>query len=126
VIEGGETFRGTAMLMLPMRILNILSAGAVPVPGQNRAPATPVAWSVRPSPPPDTQAETAGMSEQCQLGLIRSYASSGFAAIIAINSGALIGCLIQAGNLLEVLSPMAFALAAFIWAIGVTAGVAKW
>ena len=66
------------------------------------------------------------MSEQYQLELIRSYASSGFAAVIAINSGALIACLSQTGNLLEVFPPMAIALAAFIWAVGVTAGVATW
>jgi hypothetical protein len=114
------------MLMLPMRILNVLSAGAVPVPGQIRSPATPVAWSVRPSPLPDTQAGTTGLPEQFQLDLIRSYASSGFAAVIAINSGALIASLSQTGNLLEILPPPAIALAALIWAVGVTAGVATW
>lgn len=113
------------MLMLPMRILNVLSAGAVSVPGQIRSPATPVAWSVRRSPLPDAQTET-GMPEQFQLELIRSYASSGFAAVIAINSGALIASLSQTGNLLEILPPPAIALAALIWAVGVTAGVATW
>jgi hypothetical protein len=70
--------------------------------------------------------ETVSMSEQYQLELIRSYASSGFAAVIAINSGALIAGLSQAGDLLDVFPPAAIALAVFIWAIGVTTGVATW
>jgi hypothetical protein len=65
------------------------------------------------------------MSEQYQLDLIRSYASSGFAAVITINSGALVACLTQAGNL-EVFPPAAIAFAVFIWALGVTTGVATW
>ncbi len=63
------------------------------------------------------------MSEQHQLELIRSYASSGFAAVITINSGALIAGLSQAGNL-DFVPPVAIACALFIWALGVTTGVA--
>jgi hypothetical protein len=65
------------------------------------------------------------MSEQYQLELIRSYASSGFTAVVTINSGALIAGLSQAGNL-EGFPPVAIAFAVFIWALGVTTGVATW
>ncbi len=65
------------------------------------------------------------MSEQQQLELIRSYASSGFAAVITINSGALIAGLSQAGNL-DFVPPYVIACALFIWALGVTTGVATW
>jgi hypothetical protein len=65
------------------------------------------------------------MSEQYQLELIRSYASSGFTAVITINSGALIAALSQADKL-DVFPPAAIAFAVFIWALGVTTGVATW
>jgi len=65
------------------------------------------------------------MSEQYHLELTRSYASSGFATVITINSGALIGGLSQADNL-DVFSPAAIAIATFIWALGVATGVATW
>jgi cytochrome b561 len=56
---------------------------------------------------------------------MRSYASSGFAAVTTINSGALIAGLSQAGNL-DFVPPVAIAWALFIWALGVTTGVATW
>ena len=66
------------------------------------------------------------MSDQYQLELIRSYASSGFASVITINSGALVAGLSQAGNLEEAFPPAAIAFAVFIWALGVATGVATW
>jgi cytochrome b561 len=69
--------------------------------------------------------ETTSMSEQYQLELIRSYASSGFAAVVTINSGALIAGLSQAGNL-DVFPPATIGFAVFVWALGVTTGVATW
>jgi hypothetical protein len=112
------------MFILPIRTL--LGSGILPVPGSLRGLAGPTAaWALQPSP--HTRAmETTSMSEQYQLELIRSYASSGFAAVIAINSGALIAVLSQAGDLFEVFPPAAIAFAVFIWAIGVTTGVATW
>ena len=113
------------MFNLPIRILHLLGGGALPVPGPFRAPAGPAAWA---SPAPASHAsatETASMSEHYQLELIRSYASSGFTAVVTINSGALIAGLSQAGNL-EGFPPAAIAFAVFVWALGVTTGVATW
>ena len=78
------------MFNLPIRILHLLGGGALPVPGPLRAPAGRAAWAP-PAPASHASAtETASMSEHYQLELIRSYASSGFTAVVTINSGALI------------------------------------
>jgi hypothetical protein len=114
------------MLIAPMRLLHILGFGALMASASVRGPARPTVWAA-PVPSPHTRpTETTSMSDQYQLELIRSYASSGFAAVIAINSGALIAGLSQAGNLLEIFPPVAIAFAVFIWALGVTTGVATW
>ena len=113
------------MFNLPIRILHLLGAGALPVPGPLRAPAGRAAWASRAPASHASATETASMSEHYQLELIRSYASSGFTAVVTINSGALIAGLSQAGNL-EGFPPAAIAFAVFIWALGVTTGVATW
>jgi hypothetical protein len=69
--------------------------------------------------------EPGAISEPYQLELIRSYASAAVTAVVTINSGALIGGLSQAANL-DFVPPAALALALFIWALGVTAGVGAW
>jgi hypothetical protein len=69
--------------------------------------------------------EASQVSELQKLELIRSFASSGFTAVVTINSGALIAGLSQAGNL-DFVSPVAIASALFIWALGVTTGVGTW
>ena len=65
------------------------------------------------------------MSDPYELELIRSYASAGFTAVVTINSGALIAGLSQAANL-DFVPQAALACALFIWACGVTTGVATW
>jgi hypothetical protein len=65
------------------------------------------------------------MIEPYQLELLRSYASAGVTAVVTINSGALIAGLSQAANL-DFVPPAAIAVALFIWALGVTTGVATW
>ena len=65
------------------------------------------------------------MTEPYQLELLRSYASAGVTAVVTINSGALIAGLSQAANL-DFVPPVAIAVALFIWALGVTTGVATW
>jgi hypothetical protein len=106
------------MFIPPMRMLRLLGLGAPPAPG-HRALATPA------RSPQTWATETASMPEQYQLELIRSYAGSGFAAVITINSGALVGALSQLDNL-GVFPPTAVAAVMFIWAVGVTTGVATW
>ena len=69
--------------------------------------------------------EPGPVSNPFQLELIRSYASAAVTAVVTINSGALIGGLSQAANL-DWVPPAALALALFIWALGVTAGVGTW
>lgn len=69
--------------------------------------------------------EPGPVSDPFQLELIRSYASAAVTAVVTINSGALIGGLSQAANL-DFVPPAALALALFIWALGVTAGVGTW
>lgn len=76
-------------------------------------------------PAPSLVPEPALMPEPYQLELLRSYASAGFTAVVTINSGALIAGLSQAANL-DFVPPAAIALALFIWALGVTTGVATW
>ena len=76
-------------------------------------------------PPHPTVPEPGPMSESYQLELIRAYASAGFAAVVTINSGALIAGISQATNL-DFVPPGALAWALFIWAFGVTTGVATW
>jgi hypothetical protein len=114
------------MFTLPIRILHLLGSGGVPVPGPLRGPAGPAAWASQATASHTPATETASMSEHYQLELIRSYASSGFTAVVTINSGALIAGLSQAGSNLEVFPPAAIAFAVFIWALGVTTGVATW
>lgn len=63
--------------------------------------------------------------EPYQLELIRSYATAGFTAVVTINSGALIAGLTQVKNI-DFVPPVAIAIALFVWAVGVTAGVATW
>lgn len=65
------------------------------------------------------------MSEPYQLELIRSYANAGVTAVVTINSGALIAGLSQAANL-DFVPDAALVSALFIWAFGVTTGVATW
>lgn len=65
------------------------------------------------------------MSEQYVLELLRAYASAGFAAVVTINSGALVAGLSQASHL-DFVPPAFIAGALFIWAFGVTTGVATW
>ena len=113
------------MFNVPIRILHLLGWGAVPAPGSLRPSPGPAPRASQAPFPQTLATETASMSEQYQLELIRSYASSGFAAVITINSGALIGGLSQAGNL-EAFSPVVIASAVFIWALGVATGVATW
>jgi hypothetical protein len=72
-----------------------------------------------------TSPEPTPISEPYQLELIRSYASAGVTAVVTINSGALIAGLSQAANL-DFVPGAALACALFIWAFGVTAGVATW
>jgi len=69
--------------------------------------------------------EPGPVSDPFQLELIRSYASAAVTAVVTINSGALIGGLSQTANL-DFVPPAALALALFIWALGVTAGVGAW
>ena len=69
--------------------------------------------------------EPGSISEPYQHELIRSYASAAITAVVTINSGALIGGLSQTANL-DFVPPTAIALALFIWALGVTAGVGAW
>ena len=96
------------MFNVPIRILHLLGWGAVPAPGSLRPSPGPAPRASQAPFPQTLATETASMSEQYQLELIRSYASSGFAAVITINSGALIGGLSQAGNL-EAFSPVVIA-----------------
>ncbi len=65
------------------------------------------------------------MSEPYQLELIRPYANAGVTAVVTINSGALIAGLSQAANL-DFVPDAALVCALFIWAFGVTTGVATW
>ena len=69
--------------------------------------------------------EPTPMSEPYQLELIRSYANAGVTAVVTINSGALIAGLSQAANL-DFVPDAALVCALFIWAFGVTTGVATW
>jgi hypothetical protein len=65
------------------------------------------------------------MPEPYQLELIRTYATSGFTAVVTINSGALIAGLSQVKNI-DFAPPVAIAIALLIWTVGVTSGVATW
>jgi hypothetical protein len=78
-----------------------------------------------PGPAFRAAAGPAPVSEPYQSELIRAYASSGVAAVVTINSGALIAVLSQASHLAFV-PPVAIGLALLIWALGVTTGVATW
>ncbi len=101
-------------------MLALLKPFAVLLPGGARLPG-PSSLRL----PPLALKEPVDMSEAYQLELIRSYASAGFTAVVTINSGALIGGLSQAANL-DFVPQAAFAFALFIWACGVTTGVATW
>jgi hypothetical protein len=72
-----------------------------------------------------TPPEPGPMPEPYQLELIRTYATSGFTAVVTINSGALIAGLSQVKNI-DFAPPVAIAIALLIWAVGVTSGVATW
>jgi hypothetical protein len=65
------------------------------------------------------------MSHEQNVELIRSYASAGIAAAVAINSGALIAVLSQMGDA-TVISPLAGARAMTAWMLGVAVGVLAW
>jgi hypothetical protein len=65
------------------------------------------------------------MSEAYRHELIRSYASASVTAVVTINSGALIAGLSQAANI-DFLPRAALACSLFMWAFGVTTGVAAW
>ena len=114
------------MFIVPRRILQLVGFGdIVPPPARFRGSDNSPAWTSQATPSNTAVSETTIMSEQYQLELIRSYASSGFAAVVTINSGALIAGLSQAGNL-DVFPPATIGFAVFVWALGVTTGVATW
>jgi hypothetical protein len=72
-----------------------------------------------------TPPEPGPMPEPYQLELIRTYATSGFTAVVTINSGALIAGLSQVKEI-DFVPPVAIAISLLIWAVGVTSGVATW
>lgn len=99
------------MFIPPAPALNLVGLSSRPMPRLIREPAAAI--------------EASAISEQNHLELIRSYASSGFTAVVMINSGALIAGLSQANNL-ETFPAPAIAFAVFVWALGVATGVATW
>ncbi|EYD74273.1 hypothetical protein Rumeso_04137 [Rubellimicrobium mesophilum DSM 19309] len=102
------------MLALAFKPLAMLLPGGPSLPG-----------SPSPRPARPTFPEPGIVAEPYQLELIRFYASAGVTAVVTINSGALIAGLSQAANL-DVVPGAALACALFIWALGVTTGVATW
>ncbi|WP_209426673.1 hypothetical protein [Pararhodobacter sp. SW119] len=113
------------MLALPIRTFAFLGLGGLGHSGSLGRPAGLTAAGSRPPTSQTQSSETAAIPEQYILDLLRAYASAGFAAVVTINSGALVAGLSQASHI-DFVHPAFIACALFIWAFGVTTGVATW